>query len=424
MIRFLVKGILRDPSKSIIPIFVISIGVMVTVVVSGMVKGILSDIVNQNANLDTGHLKIMTKPYADNKDQLPNDLAILDLSILKESLELNYPNVDWAPRIKFGGIIDVPDKNGETKIQGPTIGLAYSILNKESKELKRLGIENSLIKGEIPKSENQILISDEFANKLSLNPGDEITFFGSTMEGSMVFEKVIMSGTIRFGTPVLDKGSFIMDLTYAQKILDMEDGAGELLGFLDKEIYNPIKAEEIKKDFNKKNANNLDEFAPIMLTLRDQNDLAPTLDLMDLITGIFILVFVLAMSLVLWNTGLMGGLRRYNEFGIRLALGESKPKVYKFLLIESLIIGSIGSFIGTILGISFCYYLQEVGLDFSDELAGASIVMPSIMRAHISVDLFFIGFVPGLISMFLGTALSGRGIFKRETARLFKELEV
>ena len=139
---------------------------------------------------------------------------------------------------------------------------------------------------------------------------------------------------------------------------------------------------------------------------------------------IFIIVFVLAMSLVLWNTGLMGGLRRYNEFGIRLALGESKPKVYKFLLIESLIIGTIGSFIGTILGVSFCYYFQEVGLDFTDELAGTSIVMPSIMRAHISIDLFFIGFIPGLISMFLGTALSGRGIFKRETARLFKELEV
>ena len=118
MIKFLIKGILRDPSKSIIPISVITIGVMVTVLVSGLVKGILSDVVNKNANLDTGHLKIMTKPYAENKDQLPNDLAILDLSILKESLELNYPNVDWAPRIKFAGIIDVPDKNGETKIQG------------------------------------------------------------------------------------------------------------------------------------------------------------------------------------------------------------------------------------------------------------------------------------------------------------------
>ena len=50
--------------------------------------------------------------------------------------------------------------------------------------------------------------------------------------------------------------------------------------------------------------------------------------------------------------------------------------------------------------------------------------MPSVMRAYITSDLFYVGFIPGLFSMLLGTALAGRGIFKRETARLFKELEV
>ena len=39
-------------------------------------------------------------------------------------------------------------------------------------------------------------------------------------------------------------------------------------------------------------------------------------------------------------------------------------------------------------------------------------------------NLLYVGFIPGLFSMLLGTALAGRGIFKRETARLFKELEV
>ena len=50
--------------------------------------------------------------------------------------------------------------------------------------------------------------------------------------------------------------------------------------------------------------------------------------------------------------------------------------------------------------------------------------MPSVMRAYITSDLLYVGFIPGLFSMLLGTALAGRGIFKRETARLFKELEV
>ena len=72
----------------------------------------------------------------------------------------------------------------------------------------------------------------------------------------------------------------------------------------------------------------------------------------------------------------------------------------------------------------FCYYLQEYGIDISSDIENSTIIMPSVMRAYITSDLFYVGFIPGLFSMLLGTALAGRGIFKRETARLFKELEV
>ena len=54
MIKFIIKGILRDKSKSLIPIAVISVGVMVTVMMSGFLNGIFSDVINQNAKLDTG----------------------------------------------------------------------------------------------------------------------------------------------------------------------------------------------------------------------------------------------------------------------------------------------------------------------------------------------------------------------------------
>ena len=144
----------------------------------------------------------------------------------------------------------------------------------------------------------------------------------------------------------------------------------------------------------------------------------------DAFSGVFLFVFIIAMSLVLWNTGLIGGLRRYNEFGIRLALGESKRNVFKLMMVEATIIGLIGSIFGTTLGIIFCYYLQEYGIDISSDIENSTIIMPSVMRAYITSDLFYVGFIPGLFSMLFGTALAGRGIFKRETARLFKELEV
>ena len=424
MIKFIIKGILRDKSKSLIPIAVISVGVMVTVIMSGFLKGVFSDVINQNAKLDTGHVKIMTKPYAENKEQLPNDLALLEIKELIDSLNLNYPDLIWTPRIKFGGIMDVPDALGNTKSQGPGMGLAMSLQNKESGELQRLQLNKSLKKGRLTERSGEVVLSDNYATKLNISPGEKITFFGTTMEGSMVFQSFKMTGTVVFGSPLMDRGTFILDISDAQNMLDMENGTGELLGYFKDNRYDDQKALVISENFNAKFQESEDEYAPVMVTLKDQNGLRESLDMGDAFSGIFIFIFILAMSLVLWNTGLIGGLRRYNEFGIRLALGESKNNVFKLLLIEASVIGSIGSSIGTILGLIFCYYLQEVGIDISDDTANSTIIMPSVMRAYITPNLFFIGFIPGLFSMFFGTALAGRGIYKRETARLFKELEV
>ena len=424
MIKFIIRGILRDKSKSIIPIAVISVGVMVTVMMSGFLEGVFSDVINQNAKLDTGHVKIMTKPYAENKEQLPNDLALLGINELIDSLNLNYPDLIWTPRIKFGGIMDVPDASGNTKLQGPGIGLAMSILSEESGELQRLQLNKSLKKGRLPKRSGEIILSDNYATKLNISPGEKITFFGSTMEGSMVFQSYEMTGTVEFGSPSMDKGTFIIDIRDAQNMLDMENGTGELLGYFKDDKYDDQKALVIAENFNAKFQESKDEYAPVMFTLKDQNGLRESLDMGDAFSGIFIFIFILAMSLVLWNTGLIGGLRRYNEFGIRLALGESKNNVFKLLLIEASVIGLIGSIIGTSLGLVFCYYLQEVGIDISKDVANSTIIMPSVMRAYVTSDLFYIGFIPGLFSMLFGTALAGRGIYKRETARLFKELEV
>ena len=89
-----------------------------------------------------------------------------------------------------------------------------------------------------------------------------------------------------------------------------------------------------------------------MKSLKEQNNMGV---LVDYASGLFeamIAVFLLAMSIVLWNAGLLGGLRRYGEFGMRLAIGEEKGHVYRTLIYESILIGIIGTIAGTIAGIS------------------------------------------------------------------------
>jgi putative ABC transport system permease protein len=134
-------------------------------------------------------------------------------------------------------------------------------------------------------------------------------------------------------------------------------------------------------------------------------------------------VFMMAMALVLWNAGLLGGIRRYGEFGIRLAMGEEKKHVYSTLIYESVMIGIAGSIIGTAFGLFFAWLMQKYGLNLSDSMKGSSVMIPTVVKARITPVDFYIGFIPGIISTVIGTALAGIGIYRRKTSQLFKELE-
>lgn len=423
MIEFLLKGILRDRSRSMLPIIITALGVGLTVLLSGYMKGAFGDIVDQNARFETGHVKVMTQAYAENKDQIPNDLSLLDASQWIATLQRDVPQMQWIQRIKFGGLIDVPDAAGNTRAQGPTTGMALQLFDSNSGENKRMNIESSLVTGSIPKKSGEAIIGHDFATKLHLKLGDEVTFFGSTMNGSMTFKTFAISGTIKFGTPAMDKGALIVDLSDAQFMLDMENATGEILGYLKSGVYDQEAVSAITTTFNSK-YKTADEFSPEMFSLRDQNNLASMLDYADTMSALVIFIFVFAMSIVLWNTGLLGGLRRYQEFGIRLALGESKSKIYGSMVLESVLIGILGSLLGTIIGIGFTFYLQVVGIDISSYLENSSMIMPSVLRAKVTPNLYYIGFIPGVLAMVFGTMLAGIGIYKRETANLFKELEV
>ena len=424
MIKFLLKGILRDRQRSLLPVIIVSMGVFLTVVLNCWITGILGDMIDMNAKFTTGHVKIMTNSYAQNEQQVPNDLALLDVESLIDNLEKDFPEMEWVKRIQFGGLIDVADNNGETRIQGTASGLGIDMLSSNSKEVDRLNIQKSIVRGNIPNKSGDILISEDFAQKLEIGPGDEITLFGSTMYGSMTFHNFLISGTVNFGISVMDKGSIIVDISDVQQALDMEDAAGAILGYSRDNIYDDESTTLLKDKFNAKYGNEDDPFAPMMLRLKDQNQLESMLEYMGSMTGILIFIFVFALSIVLWNTGLLGGLRRYSEFGVRLALGERKKHIFNTLILESILIGIIGSVLGTALGLFVSYYLQNTGLDVSQFTKNSSMMIANTYRAMVTPSAFYIGFIPGLFAMVLGNALSGIGIYKRSTAKLFKELEV
>jgi putative ABC transport system permease protein len=423
MIRFLFKGLIRDRHRSLFPIIIVSVGVMLTTFLYSWMSGVLNDMIDANAKFDTGHLKIMTRAYNKLSSQIPNDLALSNIDTLMNSLRTAYPDYDWTARIKFGGLLDVPDKNGETKLQAPVAGFGINLLGKNSEEAKRLNIAKAIVRGHIPNKPSEILISDEFAKRMGVGLNQSVTLLSTSSTEGMAIQNFTISGTVEFGITAMDRGAIIADLSDIQYALDMPDGAGEILGFSKDMFYNSEKADKITTNFNARFLKHDSQYEPIMLSLEDQNGLREYIHYVDAVVLFIVGIFLFAMSAVLLNAGLMSGIRRYGEVGIRLALGESKEQIYKTLLYESILIGLIGSGIGTALGLAISLYFQNVGIDISGQFRNSTLMVSNMIRARISLTSFYIGFIPGLLATIAGTSLSGIQIFKRQTASLFKELE-
>ena len=427
MMYFLIKGLLRDRSRSLFPVIIITITVTIVIFAIGFMKGSMNSVFQSTAVIISGHEKVVTRAYKEESQMLPNDLALLNVDQIISNLDKEYPDHFWSPRITFGGILDMPDKNGETKDQGPVYALGIDLLKTGSRIIEIWELDKNLVNGRLPKTFNEALIGQKLANKLNITVGDTATYIGTTMHNAFTTYNFTIVGTFDLQKGQADSQMMLVDISGARKALDMENAASEILGFTHSLFYDDDKAVSLRSNYNENYSDSSDIFSPVMMALRDSSQqMGDMVEFVDAFLMIIGTIFLIIVMVVLWNMGLMNGLRRYGEIGLRLAIGESKGVVYRSMIVEAVIIGLTGTMIGTGLGLSIVYYVQENGIDYSEVVATmstASMVMPNVFYAKITPDLYYIGFIPGLIATVLGTMLAGIAIYKREMAQLFKELE-
>ena len=427
MIHFLTKGLLRDRSRSLFPVIIITITVTIVIFAIGFMKGSMNNVFLDTAVIISGHEKVVTRAYKEEIQMLPNDLALLDVDQLIINLKKEYPDHFWSPRITFGGLLDIPGKTGETRDQGSVIALGIDLLNKNSRMTEIWGLDKRLVQGRLPKTSDEVLISQKLATKLNISIGDTATYIGTTMHNAFTTYNFSVAGTFDLRKGQADKQMMLVDISGAQEALDMENAASEIFGFTHSLFYDDDKAVSLRSNYNNSYSDTSDIFSPIMMALRDSSQQMGTMvDFVDAFLMIIGGVFLVIVTIVLWNMGLMNGLRRHGEFGLRLAMGESKGDVYRSMIIEAVLIGFVGTIIGTSIGLTLTYYFQEYGIDYSEvvsTMSTTSMVMPNVFYAKVTPDLYYIGFVPGVVATVLGTMLAGIAIYKREMAQLFKELE-
>jgi putative ABC transport system permease protein len=422
MLKFLLKGVFRDRHRYLFPLLIVSTGVFIIVFFQAFLRGYMGSFIRQTSGFETGHLKVVTRAYADLIGQKPYDLGFVNVEDQMRAWSEAHPQLDWAQRIHFTALLEVPGAGGGTREQGEIAGFASDLIGSAA-ERRRMGLEKGLVEGRIPSRPNEILISDKALKRLQLKLGDPVTLIGTDVNGVLTRAAFTVSGTVRFGVEALDRGAVIADLADVRAMLNMPGGASEILAFLKDDNYEPARVEALRDSFNLRFSQANDQASPRMLTMGEQNDLGFLLAMMGSVFGVMSFVFIFILGIVLWNSGLMNGIRRYGEFGVRLAVGESKHHLYRSLLLEALIIGVIGTLIGILLGVAGNWYFNLHGLDTTVFARNTTLMTEDVVYTELRFADALASLIPGVLSTLLGAALAGRAIYRRQTSQLFKELE-
>jgi ABC-type antimicrobial peptide transport system permease subunit len=105
------------------------------------------------------------------------------------------------------------------------------------------------------------------------------------------------------------------------------------------------------------------------LSVKSWQETAPELKMMDEMTGlqlnIFLGIILFALLFGITNTMLMSVMERVREFGVLMAIGMKRRKVFAMILLETISLSLVGGIVGMISAALLIAYFKSVGINLS-----------------------------------------------------------
>lgn len=351
------RNIWRNWRRAVITMAAVMFAVFLTIIMRGMQLGTYDKNIQNTLEMMTSYLQIQVVGYLDN----PTLRKTFDFDEkVKNILDSEEKIIAYSPRINADGLI------GNKK---NSFGTGIIAVNPET-ERKVSKLHKRVKEGEFVNSRNiyGIVVGYKLLENLQAKIGDEIVILSSGYDGTMGNLKFKIIGTSKFGQTEFDKMSVFMHIDAAKELLSM----GNKVSAVAINIDNLHSSDEVKANLNEK-LSRVKLTNDYRLSAFDWGELLPSMKQsieFDNAQGIVTLGILLAIvAFGILNTVVMSITERYREFGVLIALGMRQIKLVIILFIETIIIALIGSFVGSIGGYIFNYYILFNPIKFSGDMA-------------------------------------------------------
>lgn len=219
---YALRSLVRHKTRTLLTIGTVALSVTVSIVANQYAKAVLK--IWEQASIDRGtaHAQLHKAGFFDDPDSLKVETTFEDGDALLSSLNRDPEVEGVSRRLLLEGVISAHGKTvyflGKA-INSPTETLV-------SPQLFTPSIRNGIFISE--KSPEKIVLGRGLADALDLKIGDEANLMVSTVHGAVNGLDVTIGGIIHLPIAVLSKRLLYMDLSAAQKAVEMPKRFNEL----------------------------------------------------------------------------------------------------------------------------------------------------------------------------------------------------
>ena len=339
------RNIWRNKRRSLIIISAITIGLLCGLFASAIMFGMGESLVTSTIARDLGHIQIHSSKFEDEKlltDTIPDPQKVVN----EIKGQKNIAGI--TSRIVIEGMGSSATTSNGIKIVGINPEHEKSVTNIYKQIAEGNYFEES--------RRNQIVIGKKLSENLGIREKSKIILSFQGFDGSIIYGAFRVTGIYKTESTAFDR----MNVFVRQKDLV------SLLG------SQPISHEIAIKMTSEQSADTLysvlkNEFPS--LSVKSWKDLAPELKLMDEMIdtqlNIFLGIILFALLFGITNTMLMSVMERVREFGVLMAIGMKRRRVFSMIMIETISLSLVGAVIGMILASILISYFGSTGINLS-----------------------------------------------------------
>ncbi|MBN2573640.1 MAG: ABC transporter permease [Deltaproteobacteria bacterium] len=355
MIRLALRNLARNRWRSGLTLGGVAVAVAMLIWSDGLMEAFLVTMTESATAMQLGDLRIESEAHAHDSSVYN---AFTASPALLESVR-RVPGVRTvAPRLLTFGLL-----GHKTRSQGALVLGVDPAIEAQASDVAKSVVAGTWLSPRVTagERERQVVLGQDLASLLAVKVGDDLVVMLQAADGTMGDDRLRLVGIARTGTSDLDRQAAWMRLGDVAYLAALEGQAHELVVRSERGVALDHVATGIRAV--------IAAGAGPKLVARTWKQLVPDLHQMielsrnSMIVLYAIVYFIAALGIL--NAQRMSALERKREFAVMMSVGVTPARLGTLVIVESVLLASMGAVLGALLGWGLSAYHAHAGLDLA-----------------------------------------------------------